>query len=112
MITRSDTGKESLVRTIAGEVYGSTYQASLSAQGINSISADLNGVTINWVPLEGCTGTTLTYTNDEGKEKIIKVDEGQTSTVIPDAVLKTSFKLISTFKPADDAFDDIPTWKK
>ncbi len=53
MITRSDTGKESLVRTIAGEVYGSTYQASLSAQGINSISADLNGVTINWVPLEG-----------------------------------------------------------
>ena len=43
MITRSDTGKESLVRTIAGEVYGSTYQASLSAQGINSISADLNG---------------------------------------------------------------------
>ena len=112
MITRSDTGKESLVRTIAGEVYGSTYQASLSAQGINSISADLNGVTINWVPLEGCTGTTLTYTNNEGKEKIIKVDEGQTSTVIPDAVLKTSFKLISTFKPADDAFDDIPTLEK
>lgn len=112
MITRSDTGKESLVRTIAGEVYGSTYQASLSAQGINSISADLNGVTINWVSLEGCTGTTLTYTNDEGKEKIIKVDEGQTSTVIPDAVLKTSFKLISTFKPADDAFDDIPTLEK
>lgn len=112
MITRSDTGKESLVRTIAGEVYGSTYQASLSAQGINSISADLNGVTINWVPLEGCTGTTLTYTNDEGKEKIIKVDEGQTFTVIPDAVLKTSFKLISTFKPADDAFDDIPTLEK
>ena len=84
MITRSDTGKESLVRTIAGEVYGSTYQAGLSAQGINSISADLNGVTINWVPLEGCTGTTLTYTNDEGKEKIIKVDKGQTSTVISD----------------------------
>ena len=92
MITRSDTGKESLVRTIAGEVYGSTYQASLSAQGINSISADLNGVTINWVPLEGCTGTTLTYTNNEGKEKIIKVDEGQTSTVIPDAVLIIPFQ--------------------
>ena len=71
-------------------MYGSTYQARLSAQGINSISADLNGVTINWVPLEGCTGTTLTYTNNEGKEKIIKVDEGQTSTVIPDAVLMPS----------------------
>ena len=112
MITRSDTGKESLVRTIAGEVYGSTYQTGLSAQGINSISADLNGVTINWVPVEGCTGTTLTYTNDEGKEKVVKVGEGETITVIPDAVLKTSFKLVSTFKPADDAFDDIPTLEK
>ena len=112
MITRSDTGKESLIRTIAGEVYGSSYQAGLSAQGINSMSADLTGVTISWVPIEGCTGTTLTYTNNERKEKTITVSEGQTSTVISDAVLKTSFKLVSTFKPADDAFDDIPTLEK
>lgn len=112
MITRSDTGKKSLVRTIAGEVYGAIYQAGLSAQGINSMSADLTGVTINWIPVEGCTGTTLTYTNDEGEEKSIAVDEGQTSTVISDAVLKTSFKLVSRFKPTDDSFDDIPTLEK
>lgn len=112
MITRSDTGKESLIRTVAGEVYGSIYQAGLSARGINSMSAGLAGVTVNWVPVEGCTGTTLTYTNDEGKEKTITVDEGQTSTLIPDAVLQTPFKLVSTFKPADDAFDDIPTLEK
>ncbi|WP_294629474.1 DUF4998 domain-containing protein [uncultured Bacteroides sp.] len=61
MITRSDTGKESLARNIAGEVYGSNYQAGLSAQSINSMAADLNGVTILWSPVDGCTETTLTY---------------------------------------------------
>ena len=65
MITRSDTGKESLVRTIAGEVYGSNYQAGLSAQGINSMSANLTGVTINWTSAERCIETKLTYTNNE-----------------------------------------------
>lgn len=112
IITRSDTDKESLVRTIAGEVYGSNYQAGLSAQGINSISADLSGVTINWAPAEGCTETTLAYTNNENVEKKITLDGSQTSTVIPDAVLKTSFKVVSKFKPAADAFDDIPTLEK
>ncbi len=35
---------------------GASYQAGLSAQGINSMAATLSkGVTIKWAPMEGCT---------------------------------------------------------
>ena len=37
IINKSETGKESLIQTISGEVYGGSYQAGLSAQGINSM---------------------------------------------------------------------------
>lgn len=41
IINKSETGKESLIQTISGEVYGGSYQAGLSAQGINSMAADI-----------------------------------------------------------------------
>lgn len=70
IINKSETGKESLIQTISGEVYGGSYQAGLSAQGINSMAATLSkGVTIKWAPMEGCTKTMFTYTSNEGSEK-------------------------------------------
>ena len=92
-------------RTRLHEVY---YQEKENRVSRINLSAELDWEIIPGLHLKPM----FSYTNNEGKEKIIKVDEGQTSTVIPDAVLKTSFKLISTFKPADDAFDDIPTLEK
>ena len=112
MITRSDTGKESLVRTIAGEVYGSNYQAGLSAQGINSMSANLTGVTINWTSAERCIETKLTYTNNEGIEKTVTQPEGEMTLILPDAVLNTQFKLVSRYSLPDNAIDDVQTTEK
>lgn len=112
MITRSDTGKESLVRTIAGEVYGSNYQAGLSAQGINSMSATLTGVTINWTSAERCIETKLTYTNNEGIEKTVTQPEGEMTLILPDAVLDTQFKLVSKYSLPDNAIDDVLTTEK
>lgn len=112
MITRSDTGKESLVRTIAGEVYGSNYQAGLSAQGINSMSANLTGVTINWTSAERCIETKLTYTNNEGIEKTVTQPEGEMTLILPDAVLDTQFKLVSRYSLPDNAIDDVLTTEK
>lgn len=110
VINKSETGKESLVQTISGEVYGSNYQASLSAQGINSMAATPSkGVTIKWTPMEGCTKTMFTYTNNEGSEKTITLMEGETTSIIPDAVLDTEFKVTSYFKPSEEAIDEIPS---
>lgn len=105
--TKSETGKESLVQTVSGEVYGSNYQAGLSAQGINSMSATLAGVTINWAPAENCIETELTYTNNTGTEKTITQPEGEMTLVIPDAVLDTQFKLVSKYTLPDNAIDDV-----
>lgn len=113
IINKSETGKESLIQTISGEVYGSSYQAGLSAQGINSMEATLSkGVTIKWAPMEGCTKTMFTYTNNEGSEKTITLMEGATTSIIPDAVLDTEFKVTSYFKPSEEAIDEIPSLEK
>lgn len=113
IINKSETGKESLIQTISGEVYGGSYQAGLSAQGINSMAATLSkGVTIKWAPMEGCTKTMFTYTSNEGSEKTITLMEGETTSIIPDAVLNTEFKVTSYFKPSEEAIDEIPSLEK
>lgn len=110
IINKSETGKESLIQTISGEVYGASYQAGLSAQGINSMAATLSkGVTIKWAPMEGCTKTMFTYTSSE---KTITLMEGETTSIIPDAVLNTEFKVTSYFKPSEEAIDEIPSLEK
>lgn len=110
--TRSESNKESLVQTVAGEVYGPTYQAGLSAQSIKSISATLSGITIKWSSIEGCTKTLLTYTINNGEEKTVTILPDQTTLTLPDAVPGTQFKLVSYFKPSDDFFEEIPTLEK
>ncbi len=92
---------------------GLPIKLGLSAQGINSMEATLSkGVTIKWAPMEGCTKTMFTYTNNEGSEKTITLMEGATTSIIPDAVLDTEFKVTSYFKPSEEAIDEIPSLEK
>lgn len=107
IITRSDTGKESLVRTIAGEVYGSNYQKGLSALSINSINITPKWVTINWTPQEGCIGSILSYTNTKGIEKSLDLADDVTTTIIEDFIPGSKFTVYSLFKPEEDAIDEI-----
>ena len=113
IINKSETGKESLSQTISGEVYGPSYQADLSSQEVNSMLATLsNGIVMQWIPLEGCIKTELTYTNNTGIVKKVTLTEGETTSILPDAVVGTEYKVVSYFKPTEEAIDEIPSLEK
>lgn len=107
IVVKSETGKESLVKTVSGESYGDKYQLRLPQRGINSMSANLAGVTINWAPEEGCIGVSLSYTNNAGVKKTLKIGADETSTLIPDFVPGSEFTLATLFKPELYAIDEI-----
>jgi len=112
VVSMSESGKSSLTQTVSGEVYGSNYQEGLNVQAISSMEASLAGVTINWIQTEGCTGTELIYTNADGVVKTVSVTPEDESTLLPDAVLGTSFSLVSKYKESDEMIDEIPTLAK
>ena len=113
VVVKSDSGKESLPRTVSGEVYGSSYQSRLAQRGINSMTATLkDGITINWAPEEGCIGTNLTYTNKDGETKKLLIAEEENITVLADAVPGTEFILSSLFKPEENAIDNMESTEK
>lgn len=113
VIVKSDSGKESLPKTVSGEVYGATYQSRLPQRGINSITASLSGgITLEWAPEEGCISTNLAYTNNNGEEKTISVGEDETTTVLPDAVPGTEFAISSVYKPEKEALDEVVSLPK
>lgn len=107
VVVKSETGKESLIKTVSGESYGDNYQLRLPQRGVNSMSAIPAGVTINWAPEEGCVGVSLTYTNNEGTKKTIKIGADETSTLITDFVPGSEFTLATLFKPELYAIDEI-----
>lgn len=108
----SESGKESLVQTVSGEVYGATYQSRLPQRGINSMLATPAGVTLNWAPEEGCIGTNVTYTNKDGVEKTVHVAEDESSTLIEDFVPGSRFVVSSLFRPEKNALDDMESLEK
>lgn len=107
LVIKSETDKESLLKTISGESYGERYQTRLPQRGINSISATLAGATINWAPEEGCIGVSLSYTNNKGTKKTIKIGADDETTLIPDFVPGSAFTLSTLFKPELNAIDEI-----
>lgn len=104
----SDTGKQSLVQTISGEVYGQNYQDGLYAQAITSITADLEAFTIQWASTEGCLKTEMTYTTVDGEKKTLTVLPDETETRITDAELSTTFTFRSYYQP-ESVIDVIST---
>lgn len=108
LVNVSETSKKSLPSTVSGEVYGDAYQSRLPQRGINSMSASLDGgITIQWAQEEGCIGTNVTYTNEDGDTKKILVAEDESKTVLPDALPGTNFTVSSLFKPEENALDEI-----
>lgn len=107
VVVKSEAGKESLVKTVSGESYGDKYQSRLPQRGINSMTANLAGVTINWAPEEGCIGVSLSYTNNKGVKKTLKIGADDATTLIPDFVPASTFTLSTLFKPELHAIDEI-----
>lgn len=113
VIVKSDSGKESLPRTVSGEVYGSVYQSRLPQKAITSMKNTADGILIAWAPEEGCVGVRLVYTTKDGNEKntlIVneKVTDGDVLEVtLDDALPGSEFKQFSLYKPEKDAIDSI-----
>lgn len=107
IVIKSDSGRESLPRTVSGEVYGINYQSRLPQRGIKSIKNTETGITIQWVPEEECVGVNLAYTNKDGNKQNLFVDGDENITVIEDAVPGSKFIQTSLFKPEIDAIDII-----
>lgn len=112
IVIKSESGKESLVETVSGEVYGDNYQSRLPQRGINSMVSALTGVTLTWAPEEGCIGTNLTYTNQDGEVKTLTIAEDESNTFIEDFVPGGDFTISSLFKPEKYALDEIESLEK
>lgn len=109
IVVKSATGKESIPQTISGESYGDSYQSSLPQRTISSMTATPEGVTITWLPEEGCTGVQLKYKNAKGEEKTVAVDSEEETIFLADYLPGGEFELVSFYKPEAEAYDEIPS---
>lgn len=107
VVIKSDSGKESLPRTVSGEVYGTNYQSRLPQRGMKSIKNTGTNIIIQWAPEEGCVGVNLIYMSKDGNEQHLFVDGEEDTTIIEDAVPGSEFVQISLFKPEIEAIDNI-----
>lgn len=108
----SDSGKKSLLQTVSGEVYGSNYQASLPQKSIKSMAATPKGVTLTWVPEEGCVRNYLNYVSNTGDKKKLTLPGDVATTFIEDFEPGSEFILSSVFKPEKEAIDEIESLEK
>jgi hypothetical protein len=116
LVTKDDEGHKSLATERTVQIYGPKYISNLTSRNLVSISVSGNVLTINWATIESVLiqYTTVRYTDYSDPEhpapNSVRVENGDTQTVISGIRLNDVFSVASTYLPAGsfDVFESLP----
>lgn len=106
IITFDSSGNKSLVVRTEGYSYGSFYLSTLSNRRLSEIKKQDNRVIITWKSIDTALYTLVTYVNNGGEKKTIKVPFNENETIIEDYLSEGSFTWVSVYKPEKNAMDE------
>ena len=100
----------SIATEVMGKVYGDRYRNTLSNRVLKSALFDGQYLLLNWhVAINSVTGTSVSYTNLQGKEVTVQVEPSDIETLIEDFDNSKPLSYVTMHKPDSTAIDDFFT---
>lgn len=98
-------GFPSISEEVIGNVYGDRYISTLLPRSIRNILIENNVATVTIGSVDGSYYSEISYVNNQGNNKTIRVEPAITSVVIDDYVIGGELTVRTYYKPEENAID-------
>ena len=105
LIQMGEKGFPSIPQEVIGRVYGDKYISSLIPRSVRSVVIENNVATLTIGAVDNCYYSEVLYVNNNGKDKIFRVEPDVTSITIDDYTFGGDFVIKSYYKPEKNAID-------
>lgn len=105
LVQMGEKGFPSIPQEVIGKVYGDKYISSLIPRSARSVDIENNVATLTISSVDNCYYSEVLYTDNNGKENIVRVEPDVTSITIDNYTFGGDFTIRSYYKPEENAID-------